>query len=167
MQVTTTTYLCPRFDIRPSGRKSPLPGPVDIAVRQRPSQRTGKCRSAKSASKVPVKLLANSSEVLPKGGNAADRQRNAAILATLAATHEDLPSAEVDVLHSQGETFREAKAASIQKRRAQARNAAQSRQHSSDLGFREYDGESSAILRAIDTRRMADRLPEHVSIQKE
>src|SRR5688572_1397754 len=166
MQLTPATYPCPRFHIRPSGRKDPLPGPVDITVGQGPPKRTGKCRSAKSASQVPVELLANSSEVLPKRGNGADRQRNAPILATLAATHEDLPSTEVDVLHAQGETFCEPKAAAIQKRGAQTRNAAQSRQHSSDLGFREHDGESPAILRAIDTGRMADRLPDHVSIQK-
>ena len=144
-----------------------MPGPVDITVGQGAPKRTGKRRAAKSASKVPMELLADYSEVLPKSGNGADRQRNAPILATLAATHEDLAPREVDVLYAQGETFREAEAASIQKRRAQARNAAQSCQHSSDLGFREHDGQSPTILRAIDTRRMADRLPEHVSIQKE
>ena len=104
VQMMTTAYPRTRFHIRPLGRKHPLPGPVDITVGQGPPKRTGKCRSAKSASQVPVELLANSSEVLPKRGNGADRQRNAPILATLAATHEDLPSAEVDVLHSQPQT---------------------------------------------------------------
>ena len=114
-----------------------------------------------------MELLADYSEVLPKGGHAADRQRNAPILATLAATHEDLASRKVDFLYALGEKFREAEAASIQKRGAQTPTPAQPPQHGSYLGFRERDGQPPTILRAIDTRRMADRLPEHVSIQKE
>lgn len=86
-----------------------------------------------------MELLADSPKVLRRGGNAADRQRNAPILAALATAHDDLAPIEVNVLDAQGETFREAKAASIQKRRAQARNSAQSGEHGSYLGFREYD----------------------------
>lgn len=167
MQVMPTAYPCTRLDRRSSGRKHPLPGPVDITVRHRPSERTGKGGSAQSASKVPMELLSDSPKVLPKGGDGADWQWNAPILTALATPNDDLASIEVDVLYAQGETFRNTEAASIQKRGAQTRNAAQPGHHGSYLGFREYGGQPPTILRAIDTRQMADRLPEHVSVQEE
>lgn len=72
-------------------------------------------------------------------GSGQDRH---AILVALAAAHEDLVAAEVDVLDAQATAFEQAQAGSVQERRHQASCARQLVQDRSDFVAGEDDGES-------------------------
>jgi hypothetical protein len=167
VQVWASPKLSVRIQANTRSGKDPLPGPADIALRNRSRQRAREGCAANARPKVAVELLPHSSKVPSQFGEEAHRQWDSPILVALSAANHDLATVEVDVPDSQRQAFIDAQATSVKQRGAQTRDTSEAGEHPADLRLRQHDRQPSAIVATGDATNVGDRLSKNVPIQEE
>src|SRR6266699_2561355 len=131
VQMVTPALACFSLDVDPSSRKHILPGPIAIGARQLACKRIRQRRTAHAVAQVALKPPTHPLEMHPQRRHRHPRQRNSAVPISLAASHQNLPALEVDILHAQLRTLGYSQSASIQEAGAETRNSTHPRKNCS------------------------------------
>ena len=116
VQMKARRWTPPRIATDPRGRKHKLPGPVRGGVRILPIQRKRQYDPPESVGKISLMLSFHLPQVSLESILDGNRQHRPPILLSLASPNDNFMPVEVDVLHSQLETFLQPQPGPIEQR---------------------------------------------------
>ena len=149
-----------------SCRKEPLPYPLVGRVRILPGEGFGELDVCSARREVRVVERSDAPQVVAKGFAKELRENGDSISVGFASPHDDVASAEVDVLDAKACAFHQTKTGTVEQACHELRDAAHGCEHAAHFLASEHDWEAMRTTRSNEILDPRNAKPEHVAIEK-
>ena len=167
VQVMAALHARARIDRQIGLREDPEPGPLRPRLRVLAVQRVGHEDAAPARLRVGRPQHLRARQLIVQGRHQRGGQHHRAVLAALAAAHDERAAFEIDILDAQLQRLGDAQPGAVEQLREQALLALQQRQDARHFVGRQHHRQTRLALRAADGFHPRQVLREHLLVQEQ